>query len=589
MINDVLSIKELLKDEGEIWSFLQFFPDPIFIVDGYGKPIEVNEAACKLLGYNREELLQITVAERTAPEDLVTFQKLKETGRNMAEVALIKKDGSRVLTEVHGIRLGNNIFMGIFRDLTDRKKTEAVLRKSEQQYRMIFEHSPLGIVHFDQNGVITKCNNQCLKIIGTPREKIIGSNIITLMKDEKMREAVLIALTGHLGRYEGIYQSVSGNKTTYLKATYSSIVSGDGLCQGGIGVFEDLTEKRKAEEKIIFQANLLNQVRNAVIATDLSGKIIFWNKWAETLYQWKVDEAIGRPITKLIISPDHGKTDEAIRSEVLKEGHWEGEFIDRKKDGSEVFVYSVITSIKNTEGETIGTIGVSTDITEKKRLENELARLDRLNLVGEMAAGIGHEVRNPLTSVRGFLQLLSAKNENSHQQEIFKLMIDELDRANSIITEYLKLAKNKVINLQRHNLGRIIENLLPLLQADAVLTDKYFTIELQDTPDLLLDHTEITQLIINLAQNGLQAMGAGGCLTIKTYVDADDVILAVQDQGAGIPAEVLEKLGTPFITTKENGTGLGLAVCYSIAARHNAVISVESGDQGAAFLVRFKS
>lgn len=230
---------------------------------------------------------------------------------------------------------------------------------------------------------------------------------------------------------------------------------------------------------------------------------------------------------------------------------------------------------------------VITDISERKRYEKELARLDRLNLVGEMAAGIGHEVRNPMTTVRGFLQLYRKKDSFIQYKEIFDLMIDELDRANSIITEFLSLAKNKMVNLTLQDLNTILTNLSPLIQADAMQYDKYINLQLEEIPELPLDEKEIRQLILNLVRNGLEAMSSGGNLAIRTYIEGQEMILSVQDQGKGIEPDILEKIGTPFFTTKDSGTGLGLAVCYGIAARHNAVINIKTSPKGTTFLVMF--
>jgi PAS domain S-box-containing protein len=228
------------------------------------------------------------------------------------------------------------------------------------------------------------------------------------------------------------------------------------------------------------------------------------------------------------------------------------------------------------------------DISERKLVEREMARLERLNLIGEMAAGIAHEIRNPMTTVRGYLQSFQQKPEFSQFNSRFDLMIEELDRTNSIITEFLSLAKNKAIDRSPQNLNTIIETLLPLMESDALIHGKWILVELStDLPVLLLDAQEIRQLILNLVRNGLEAMPSGGQIRIATFTEDSQMILAIQDQGTGIPATVMEKLGTPFLTTKENGTGLGIAICYSIAGRHNAKIEVLTGESGTTFNVRF--
>ncbi len=130
--------------------------------------------------------------------------------------------------------------------------------------------------------------------------------------------------------------------------------------------------------------------------------------------------------------------------------------------------------------------------------------------------------------------------------------------------------------------------MISLIETDAIKNDKYVNLELEEVPDLLLEKNDIKQLILNLTRNGLEAMNPGGYLTIKTFTGGHEVVLAVNDQGKGIPPEHLEKMGIPFFTTKDYGTGLGLAVCYKIAARHNASINIETCPAGTTFFVKFK-
>ncbi|MHB9094066.1 MAG: MASE3 domain-containing protein [Eubacteriales bacterium] len=342
----------------------------------------------------------------------------------------------------------------------------------------------------------------------------------------------------------------------------------------------------QSKEKIYFQENLLDQVCNAVIVTDFDGRIIYWNKFAQDLYGWTAYEVMAKNITEVIIPPENGRFD-LVREKVLDNGYMKGDFVNQTKSGARLFIHTALSLLKDGEGKPFGIVGINTDITERREIEDKMARLDRLNFVGEMAASIGHEIRNPLTSVKGFLQLIASKDRDSKEKEFLEISIKELDRANSIITEYLSLAKDKRIDAKLNNVNNILNSVVPLLQADAFMSDKNIKMELENIPEIYVDKKECTQLIINLVRNGLEAMSSGGILTIKTFVDNGEIVLAVSDQGPGIAREILGKLGTPFITTKEAGTGLGLAVCYSIAARHNASISVETGSAGTTFFVRF--
>jgi PAS domain S-box-containing protein len=227
------------------------------------------------------------------------------------------------------------------------------------------------------------------------------------------------------------------------------------------------------------------------------------------------------------------------------------------------------------------------DITELKHYRRECGRLDRLGLIGQMAATVSHEVRNPLTVVRGFLQMFSNKPKYLEENEYFQLMISELDRANSIITNFLSMSSIKDTRTKNVNLNKIIDFIYPLINADALKGEKEMVLNLNPVPDLHLNIEEIKQLVLNLVRNGLEAMSAGGCLTISTFISDGAVVLSVMDEGCGLPQTVYEHLGTPFLTTKENGTGLGLSVCYGIVSRHKGEIDVKTGSNGTIFNIKF--
>lgn len=220
---------------------------------------------------------------------------------------------------------------------------------------------------------------------------------------------------------------------------------------------------------------------------------------------------------------------------------------------------------------------------------SSIYHIEGLKIASELAAGVGHEIRNPMTSVRGFLQMLSQKPELEAYRCYFTLMVDELDRANSIITEYLMLTKTKATHFSEENLNTIINQIFPLLQTNAILTNKTITLDLKTLPDFSIDGKEIRQLLINLVKNGLEAMPDGGKLSISTYQeDTSSITLAIKDEGPGIPADVLEKIGTPFFTTKASGTGLGLSISYTIAKNNKAAITIDSSAAGTTFFIKFQ-
>lgn len=274
----------------------------------------------------------------------------------------------------------------------------------------------------------------------------------------------------------------------------------------------------------------------------------------------------------------------------LKKGTFEKtDYRYRCADGCYFYLETVGEIVRDKNGKICGAVFGTRDISANRRMEKEIARLDQLRLVAEMAASIAHEIRNPMTSVKGFLQLLSEKEGCLENKEYFTIMIEEIDAANTIISEFLSLAKEKKTNYALQDINAVIKAIYPLLLADGKKSDKLITLDLQEVPDLYFDAREIRQLILNLVRNGFESMEPGGHITIRTIYDNDQVILSIEDQGHGIAADVLEKLGTPFFTTKDFGTGLGLAVCYTIAARNNATIEVETDRQGSTFSVVFRA
>jgi PAS domain S-box-containing protein len=237
---------------------------------------------------------------------------------------------------------------------------------------------------------------------------------------------------------------------------------------------------------------------------------------------------------------------------------------------------------------TDGVLFIAHDVTELQRLKDEVDRMERLSLVGQMAASITHEIRNPMAVIRGFVQLLNERSPTD-QQSYFRIVLDELDRANAIINDFLSLAQNRIVEKEPSNLHDILNDLLPLIWADANMRGQIIDLRLCEEMDLLqMNSKEMKQLILNLARNGMEAMNDKGVLRIETMNLKDTVQLRVIDNGIGISQEKLDRLFEPFYTTKMNGTGLGLALCLSIVERHNGKIHVESTvGQGTAFIVSF--
>lgn len=235
-----------------------------------------------------------------------------------------------------------------------------------------------------------------------------------------------------------------------------------------------------------------------------------------------------------------------------------------------------------------GAVLIVQDVTDEEKMRNELYNVERLTLVGQMAAGITHEIRNPMAVVRGFLQLMREKSP-SELDSYYHIVMEELDRANSIIDDFLSLAQNRISDKEKVFLHHIIEEMTPLLWADANLRGQSVELKLSPSLHMLeLNVREIKQLILNLGRNAMEAMDPKGVLTLETRNTPDRVELTIRDTGAGISESQIEKLFVPFFTTKSQGTGLGLSLCLSIVERHNGTIKVESVEgEGTEFTVSF--
>lgn len=320
----------------------------------------------------------------------------------------------------------------------------------------------------------------------------------------------------------------------------------------------------------------------------IEGIYIYVSSAHKTILGYEPKELLNTCLFDMIHQEDIDKVKNSFIRGLTTGSFCKTDFRYRCADGRYVYLETVGDIVSDEDGNISGAVFGTRDISVNKKLEKEIARLDQLRLVGEMAASIAHEIRNPMTTVRGFLQLLAGEEGSRDNKEYFGIMIEEIDAANSIISEFLSLAKDKKLNFAMQNLNTEIKAIYPLIAADAMKSDIRIMLALEEVPNLYIDAKEIRQLILNLVRNGMESMEPGGQLTIRTIHDEEQVILSIEDQGHGIAADVMEKLGTPFFTTKDLGTGLGLTICYSIAARNNAAIDVKSNRQGSIFSVIFK-
>ena len=465
------------------------------------------------------------------------------------------------------------------------------LEAAEDKFSKAFHCGPAPItITSVEEGTYIEVNDAWVKDTGYQRVEAIGSSggELGIWINWEERNFLINQLKRQNGviNFKKSFRMKSGVIRDYLVSAEQVDINRKPYL---ISVYRDVTERLQAEEALRHSEEKFSRVFHGspimmTLASLDSGTFIDVNEALHKGLGYTRDEIIGQTITaETAIFVDPEKRQE-LGKVLYENGKLESAQIDFRTKSGEQRRGLIWGQLLDLHGK-IYRMTSMIDITEQKRIEQEMARLSDLNLIGEMAASIGHEIRNPMTSVRGFLQLF--KDKYLEDAEFLDLMIEELDRANSIISEFLGMAKNKIVHLQPEYIDQVVKNIYPMLEAEANYKEIKINLELSKPPMPIIDQNEIRQVIFNLARNGMEAMSAGGSLTIGTAVEEGDIVLYVKDEGTGVNPEIIDKIGTPFITTKEKGTGLGLAVCYSIAARHNARLDFESSSLGTTFKMRF--
>lgn len=562
--------------------------DALVTKDGRDMRVDfVSNNVSSILGYGPQDFIGEpgSFFDGIHPEDLPHVRNrmshLVKRGYVQGDFRFRRRDGSYLWMHLKARTLedcGKNEVrvVGCITDLSGRKRIENALQRAERDKELILSSILDKVIYFDLNMRIIWANAACNGQDGKSVLEEKNCYEVWFARDEPCPECPILA-TLRTGTFQENEITKPDGSVWFVRS--HPVRDDDGNLIGAVKVATDITERKKMEEELQRSqrqvVHIFESITDGFLALDKHQRITYINKEAARITGMKPEVLIGKKVCDLFPGPGTiiceklrtaAEERKTVNFEVMIDDSWWEIYVYPSSDGLAVYLR---------------------DVSERKQAEEQYIKLERLNVIGEMAAGIAHEVRNPMTSARGFLQILEEKAECRPYKSYYELIISEIDRANEIISEYLSLARNRPVNKRPLNLNRIIETILPLIKADGVTRDKYVQTDLGNIPELVLDDKEIRQLILNLARNGLEAMDAGGVLTIATVLEDEDVVLIVRDQGRGIPPEILDKLGTPFLTTKKAGTGLGLAVCQSIVDRHNADLAVDTGPEGTTFFVRF--
>jgi PAS domain S-box-containing protein len=575
---------------------LDGLPDAIVAVDQHGKVVYVNRAAEILFGWRADEMLgkksDFLLPERfRARDDRRVAAELSEG--EARSIFILRKEGVEIEVDLAASIAGEFVIASL------RRRKPMVQIAADPVYRLVFENAPIGIWHFDHRGVITACNDKFASIVGSPPRALVGLDMMTL-PDERMRTCVRLAIGGETSRFEGDYVSATSGKVTRLHVDFTPIFGKDAegapVVMGGVGLCEDTSSREAAlaalrRSEASFRT-LIESAPDAIAVYRAAGKFIYVNPaLVRVLAYESADELLGRPVTD-VMHPDEARgfgarvldpksMDQAIR---------EARFL--RKDGK-VVLAEVESRVIHFDGEE-AIIVLGRDITERKLLQQRLAQTDRMASVGTLAAGIAHEINNPLAYVIASIDLAKRKLEmlNAGKAKLESTITqvasalanarEGAERVSTIVRDLRTFSRADPNRRVPVDVERVIDSAVNMAWNEigkrARLVKDYGGVSA-----VVGDEARLGQVFLNLLINAAHAIPEGDPqgneIRVTTRdLDGQRVIVEVADTGSGIAAELTERIFEPFVTTKPigEGTGLGLSICHGIVTSLGGEITVVS-------------
>jgi PAS domain S-box-containing protein len=488
-------------------------------------------------------------------------------------------------------------------DITERKKAERALHESEERYRMLVETMNEGLSWMDRNYKLTYVNNKFCQMLGYPVNELIGKSGFDFM-DENNRQ-ILIEQSKqkqeNVGEpYELAFIKKDGQRIITLVAP-KPIYDSQNNFLGSFAVFTDITARKRAEVELQKSENmfktLLESAAEAIMLIDEQGLIKLINATTLSMFGYKRDELLNKKIELLIPAFARIRFSRDLKNSLSRKQNTSTgnglEVIGRRADGSEFMGEMSITRVGLPEGEYL--FGLLIDITRRKRLEEQLRHAQKMEAVGQMAAGIAHQLNTPLSVIAARLQLLQdefdEKENQKYGEEILK-MLQNSERMASIITDLLSFSRDARSLSELLNLNKIIDEILLLINIRAKKAGIQIEKNLhRNLPLINADRSKVEQVFSNIAINALDAMPQGGKLSISSGTTIKEtktyIWVTFEDTGTGIPKHLLSKIMDPFFTTKPlgKGTGLGLSISLDFVKEHHGDITIDS-QEGVGTVVR---
>ena len=471
----------------------------------------------------------------------------------------------------------------------ERQAAEAALRASEANFRTLFEQANDGICIATPEGRLLDVNLRACEMLGYAREEFLGKNFADfIMPWEHARMQGGQARLAKEGASINEYHFRRKDGTTMIGETSTKVLPDGRL----VGVVRDLTMRHAAELRIREQAELLNHAHDAIIVTDLDRRVIFWNRGAEKLYGWTAAEAMGRASPDLF-GPDNALALAGPLQAVGQTGEWRGELRLYNRQGQPFIVKLNLTSILDDHGRPKARLGISSDITANKALEEQLFRAQRLESIGLLAAGIAHDLNNVLAPILMGAPTLRQRAKDPLDIRLLNSMEKSAARGAALVRQILGFAHGVGGQPQPVQMKHLARDIIAIIEETF---PKTITFEHDLPPDLWVinaNPTQMHQVLLNLCVNARDAMPRGGTLrfraknvvldertaaTIKGAQPGSYLMLEIGDTGTGITPEVMEHIWEPFFTTKAagQGSGLGLSTVRGIIEKHDGFIDLQT-------------
>ena len=594
--------------DGELWrAFVEASPDVVLVVDADDATILYSNRAPKafeggrVAGRKMWEFATGPDAEGRLREKL---REVREGRRALHyEHPGYRDDGSlgwyevRVIPVVQGDEPVRRV-LWVSSDATVRHETQERLEASERLFRAVVEQGDECIVMFGADGRFTYVSPAVERTLGYAKEELIGRPAIEIVHPDDAKTAWNVGRGGEPGvtnprklrirHKDGSWRWLDGTSTNLLH---------DPAVRAVVSTSRDVTEEKERHEQLAFQAAMLDQVNEPVVATDLKSNFIYWNAAAERLFGWTAAEVLGRNSDEFVQS-SYPRGHEELVASLQATDTWRGEIVANKRNGELITVEASIRILRDAN---IG-ITVMKDITERRALEEQLRQSQKMEAIGLLAGGVAHDFNNLLAVIVGFSELAARKLPQGHPvasqlAEVF----DAARRGGDLTRKLLAFSRKQIIQPRVLDAAEAVDDFSRLLSR--ILGEDVELIIDNPEEEILVraDPVQLEQVLLNLCTNARQAMPQGGTLRLTTSHTTFDaaivrkqpwarvgtfVEIVVADTGVGMDAKTKEHVFEPFFTTKPEGTGLGLATVHGIVQQHGGFVHVESAPgEGTTFRV----